>query len=254
MTLWFTLLGLLVGSVAVHVAEAIMTHRRMTLPVCPHCTNPAPWSQWSATLAYVSGRAHCPHCGAKVRSARLAGELLLAATWGLLIWRFGLSPRVMLTMVTTIPLAMLMVTDLETRRIPNLITFPATGAMLLLGTFIGTAFPTLYHWHRWDVWEGAAVGFLIMRLLVSLGVAVFGPGAMGEGDITLATYLGAMLGFPMILEALVLGFLLGGVGAAGYLLTKRGAINSAIPYGPYIILGGIITLLWGTHILVWFMK
>ena len=140
MTLWFTLLGLLVGSVAVHVAEAIMTHRRMTLPVCPHCTNPAPWSQWSATLAYVSGRAHCPHCGAKVRSARLAGELLLAATWGLLIWRFGLSPRVMLTMVATIPLAMLMVTDLETRRIPNLITFPATGAMLLLGTFIGTAF------------------------------------------------------------------------------------------------------------------
>jgi len=86
-----------------------------------------------------------------------------------------------------------------------------------------------------------------------LGVAAFGPGAMGEGDITLATYTGLVVGFPLILISLLLMIVFGGVGAAGVVIARKGSLKTAIPYGPFIILGCVVTLLWGPQILHWFL-
>jgi leader peptidase (prepilin peptidase)/N-methyltransferase len=155
---------------------------------------------------------------------------------------------VVLGLLGLLPLAMIMVTDLETKMVPNLITLPSIGVMLLIGTLFGPAPLALPKWTWLTSIEGALVGFGVMRVLVWLGVAVFGEGALGEGDITLATYVGAFLGFPMVVEGLLLAFVLGGVGAFLVLLFRRGTLNTAIAYGPYIILGGTLTLLFGREI------
>jgi leader peptidase (prepilin peptidase)/N-methyltransferase len=185
---------------------------------------------------------------------RLLGELFVAVSWGLIAWRFGLRPRSLFAMAALIPQAMILVTDLEVKLVPNRIMLPAIAAMLVLGTAFGPALPAVQGWRWWQTLAGAGIGFAVFRLLVWIGVAIFGEGALGEGDITLAAYCGAVVGFPLVFESLVLAFVLGGVGAFLVILTRRGKFGTAIPYGPYIILGCAAAQIWGAEILAWFLS
>ncbi len=250
------MIGLAIGAFVAHLAEAVMAHRRFTAPACPHCTTPYSPLQWSALLALVTGRWRCQSCDEPLRLPRLLAELFLGASFALLLARYGLSWRMILSMAALIPLAMILVTDMETRLIPNAISLPALGVMLAVSLAVGPALPfvTSAAGQRWRGFAGALVGFLVMRILVTLGVAVFGEGALGEGDITLAAYIGAVIGYPLVFEALVLAFLIGGVGAFLVLITQRGGLRTAIPYGPFLILGCAMTLIWGQEILFWFLS
>jgi leader peptidase (prepilin peptidase)/N-methyltransferase len=249
----FTLLGLVVGSAAAHIAEAALAGRKLAAPRCPYCTTDYTPLQWSATLALLTGQGRCRTCRKFLRVPRLLGELYLAASWGLLAGYYGVTLRVLFSMVALIPLTMIMVTDLEAKLVPNRIMLPSLAAILVLGTIFGPAMPAQGYIRWWHTLAGAAVGFAVFRLLVWIGVAIFGPGALGEGDITLATYVGGVVGIMMILEALVLAFALGGLGAFLVLLARRGALKTAIPYGPFIILGCTVTIIWGPMILAWYL-
>ncbi len=248
------LLGLGIGAFTVHAAEALMTGQRLSKPVCAFCAEPhTPW-QWSATLALFGGQGRCRHCGQFIRLPRLGGELFTVLSWGLLVGSYGLTPRVIFAMLAVLPMTMILVTDLETKCVPNVIILPAIAAILIVGILWGPPLPSLKTWEWWYVPAGAGVAFLALRLLVTLGVAIFGPGAMGEGDITLATYAGAAVGFPLIIINLLLMIIFGGVGALAVLIARKGALRTAIPYGPFIILGCVVTLLWGPQILHWFLS
>lgn len=253
MAIVVVVLGLVVGALLSHIAEAVAAHRPLARPKCPYCQAQYAPLQWSATLSLVTGRGRCGQCRKRSRLPRLIGEVFTALTWGLLVWGNGLDTRVVFAMVAVLPLTMIMVTDLEVKRVPNLIILPAIGAILVIGTLFGPALPMLKTWVWWYALVGAAVAFLVLRLFVSFGVAVFGPGAMGEGDITLATYTGAVVGFPLIIIALLLTVIFGGIGAFGVLVARRGSLKTAIPYGPFIILGCAVTMLWGPVILQWFL-
>ncbi|HOU14255.1 MAG TPA: A24 family peptidase [Anaerolineae bacterium] len=253
MTFVIALFGLVVGTLAVHTAEAVMAQRQLGKPLCAFCSTPYAPLQWSATLALVTGRGHCRACGKFFRLPRLIGELFTALSWGLLVGLNGLTPRVVFAMLAVIPLTMIMVTDLEAKRVPNAIMLPAIGVIFVVGTIFGPPLPTLKTWEWWYVPAGGALAFIVLRLFVTLGVAVFGPGAMGEGDITLATYTGAVVGFPLIIISLLLMIAFGGIGALGVVIARKGSLKTAIPYGPFIILGCVVTLLWGPEILRWFL-
>ena len=248
------LLGLVVGTVAVHLAEAVLAKRKLASPHCPYCATKLAPLQWSATLALLTGQGRCSGCGKFLRVPRLLGELFLALAWGLVVAKAGLNLRTLLVMASLIPQTMILVTDLEVKLVPNRIMVPSLAFMLAIGAVAGPALPELTGWRWWQTLAGAAVGFVVFRVLVWVGVAIFGEGALGEGDITLAAYVGAVVGFPIVFESLVLAFALGGVGALLVLLTRRGKLGTAIPYGPYIILGCAMTQLWSVEILEWFWR
>lgn len=248
------LVGLLVGVLTTHLAEAVMAERRLARPACPYCAESAPPGQWSTTVALLTGQWRCRACGQGLRWPRLAGELFVAVTWGLFVALYGLTPRIAFALVSMLPLAMIMVTDLEVRRVPNRIILPAIGVLAVLSALWGPAMPTLKTWSWWVGPLGGLTGFLTMRILIFVGVAIFGEGALGEGDMTLATYVGLVVGFPWIVEALVLTFIFGAVGAAAVLLSRRGGLRTAIPYGPFIILGCAVTQLWGLAIVTWYFN
>lgn len=249
----FGLLGLAVGAAAAHGAEAVLANRQIATR-CPYCTGSYDRLQWSAVLATLTGRGRCTACGRFLRFPRVVGELFLALGWGLLVGVYGVTPRTGLAMLALLPLAMIMVTDLEAKLVPNRIMLPALGAMLVSGVALGPALPVAGYFRWWHALAGAAVGFGVFRLLVWIGVAIFGEGALGEGDITLAAYVGVVVGFPLIVESLLLTFAFGGIGAAAVLALRRGKLGTAIPYGPFIILGCAVTQVWGGEILRWFMS
>jgi leader peptidase (prepilin peptidase)/N-methyltransferase len=89
-------------------------------------------------------------------------------------------------------------------------------------------------------------------VLAIVGNLLVGPGALGGGDVTLAAFIGAVTGFPLVIEALLITILAGGVISLLLIVTGIRSMRDYIPYGPFLVLGGWVTMLWGWEIAHWF--
>jgi leader peptidase (prepilin peptidase)/N-methyltransferase len=134
----------------------------------------------------------------------------------------------------------LALTDLETRLLPNRIIYPSI--------FLAIAF--CWAWPDTSVTEilaggGIAVAVAIALLLLSLP---FGSGAFGIGDVKMIVLMGFVLGIPSVLVGVVLGTLAAGVGAALLLMTGLRGRKDYIPHGPFLSIGALLALWWGSNI------
>ncbi len=127
------------------------------------------------------------------------------------------------------------VTDLERRIVPNRIVLPALAAALVVQT-VGD--PSV----EWIVSALGAGGFFLILALVN-------PAGLGMGDVKLAAFLGAWLGYAVAV-ALFVGSLLGMVPAVLVLL-RRGAEGrkTTLPYVPALAAGAIVGLFFGDALL-----
>ena len=132
------------------------------------------------------------------------------------------------------------VIDLEHGLVPNALVGPGMALALCLSAFSPAVGPGA-------ALAGAAVGGGIFMLL-----ALVRRGALGYGDVKLAALIGMMTGFPAVLQALILGIVLGGLAAAVLLLTKLRQPKEYMPYAPFLAGGGMATLLYGQHIATWY--
>ncbi|MCH8571665.1 A24 family peptidase [Nesterenkonia sp. AY15] len=129
--------------------------------------------------------------------------------------------------------------DLREHRLPNRIIYPWAGLVmgLLLPTalLLGDPLAALRALAAALTWGGL---FLLVRLIA--------PPALGMGDVKLAVVLGlytGFLGWDTVLTAVVVSFLLGGLVSAALLLSGRGTAKTAVPFGPFLLLGTTIALM-----------
>ena len=128
-------------------------------------------------------------------------------------------------------LLLLAVVDWEQRRLPNVVVLPALAAAVALSPApISAAL-------------AAALAFAAFLGLYALGRRLYGPGALGMGDVKLAALVAAVVGLPAAGWALALGVLLAGGAAAVWLLSGRAGRGALLPYGAFLALGGIIGLI-----------
>jgi leader peptidase (prepilin peptidase) / N-methyltransferase len=170
------------------------------------------------------------------------------ATTGLLFgaaaYEFGVSLALLSALVFISALISLAVIDLEHGLLPNAIVGPAALAGLVLSILANPA-----GWWTFPLSAIAVAGAL-------LGLALIYPSGMGMGDVKMGGMLGAFLG-PYAALAVFLGAVLGAV--TGGLLMAAGKMRrrSALPFGLFMALGGIISLfvgpeLWGLYVnLMW---
>lgn len=91
--------------------------------------------------------------------------------------------------------------------------------------------------------------FLFFIMISFIFYALTKKQGMGGGDIKLSFLLGLFLGFPGILVSLYLAFLTGAIIAIILILWKKKALlRDALPFGPFLIIGTIISLFWGNYI------
>jgi len=75
---------------------------------------------------------------------------------------------------------------------------------------------------------------------------------LGEGDVTLSTFLGFILAFPLIVLSITFGVFLGGIVAVILLVSGKVNLKTFIPYGPFLTITGWIMLIWGGEIWQYF--
>ncbi|MFP5388904.1 MAG: prepilin peptidase [Thermoleophilia bacterium] len=237
--------GLMVGSFVTVVAHRVPRGESIVGPRsrCPGCGmqiaayDNVPVVSW----ALLRGRARC--CGVAISPRYPLTELALGALYAatvLVLWGNGGEIAIGLVFVTT--LLAVTLTDLERRIIPNkiLIVAAALGLALAAATDPGS----LPEWLAAGV---AAGGLLFLAALAY-------PRGMGLGDVKLAATMGLFLGrsvAPAILVALLAGSL---VGLAMIARHGASARKRAIPFGPFLALGGVVGLLAGDQIVDWYLS
>ena len=97
-----------------------------------------------------------------------------------------------------------------------------------------------------------ALGYVFF-LVAWLSHAALGRTGLGGGDIKLAGLIGAALGPAGGLVAAFVGIMLGGVVAAGLLVSGRRHFGEYLPFGPFLAAGGIVAAIWGRPLLEWYL-
>lgn len=267
--IFFLLIGWLAGVVINHAANALPLKRSLwQRPFCKrrlnyagpeaistarqgeteaaaepvYCLTPRPAVAWSAVSAWVTGRRACAACGKSLGLRALLVEIFTPVLFLLAYQRFGLSVYLGFAWVYIAILVLLMVTDLEHRLIQHKIILPA-----ILLAVLGGFFAPDFSWRA--ALLGGAVAFVSFYALAWLS-----RGGLGEGDVTLATFLGLITALPNVIITLIYGILLGGLVSVGLILTRRATLKTFIPYGPFLIIAGLAMLLWGNALSAWFWR
>ena len=135
-------------------------------------------------------------------------------------------------------LVVVSVVDLEERRVPNRLVLPALAVALVVRTALDPS-------PRWLAGAVLAGGTL-------LALALIHPAGLGMGDVKLAAFLGAWLAWNGVL-ALVLASFVAFVPALGLIVMRgRAARKVALPFAPFLALGGIVALLACHDIVDWY--
>jgi prepilin signal peptidase PulO-like enzyme (type II secretory pathway) len=173
-------------------------------------------------------------------------ELATGLIFALLCWHYGLSVELGVMAFYACLFIIIFVIDLEQGLILNKVVYPSMVVALLLA---------LYPW-PWLTQSivmrvayaalGGGIGFVIFLL-----IAIVSRGGMGWGDVKLAALIGLATGFPLVFVAIIMGAILGGIVAVALMIAKKRKRREAIPFGPFLALAAMVTLLWGSSILSW---
>ncbi len=184
----------------------------------------------------------CRHCGEKISIRypliEIATGLLFAVT--ALVFRDE-PAQLVLGLVFVATLAAITLTDLELRVIPNkVLIVSALAGVVLAAALDPSSLPER------AIGAVAAGGLLF-------AVALAYPRGMGMGDVKLAAVMGLYLG-RSVAPALLIGFAAGSIFGLA-LIARHGAAarKQAVPFGPFLALGGVFGLLAGTQIVDWYL-
>jgi leader peptidase (prepilin peptidase)/N-methyltransferase len=258
------LLGLAAGVVVNVLADDLPPdeagqRRPLQRPHCQVCGLERPVETWLALAAWA-GR--CPYCAAprgwRAPLVEAAAALGCAYVW---IWAEGDLGRFLAGALVYLIFLLITVIDIEHRLILWRVVWISAIALALLGGLSPDR-----GWQKTLV--GGLVGYGLVALLFLLGQGYalvqarlrgqpLDEVAFGGGDVNLAGLIGLAVGWSGVLLALFIGVVSAGLFSLGYVVIQlmRGRYNphTPIPYGPFLVLGGL-TIYWhGRDLAVWWL-
>ena len=220
---------------------------------CPECRTTIRFYDNIPVLSYLFLRGRCRHCGTEISRVYPLVELTTGILFVFSLYRFGPTLALLhscLFISLLIPIAWI---DARWYIIPN--------AIILVGLITGAAVTLLIALTRHnpgyliDHLIGAVAGGASMALIAVVGTFLFRKRAMGGGDIKLMILIGLFLGgWPHLLIVIMASAFTGSIiGLILITLGKKSGGGSRIPYGPFLVIGALLDLFWGSQIWNWYL-
>jgi len=216
-------------------------------------------------FSYLWLRGRCRYCQAPIPLRLPIVEGVTGLLFIFLYWKFGLGLELGIFLVYACLLTIIFVIDLEHQLVLNKVTYPAMALAFafsffwpgigevsaLGGRIISQAISSL---------AGEAIGQAVISLAggtlglvaMALPVIIYPPG-MGWGDVKLGALIGLMTGYPLVIVAVLLSWITGGLVAAILLAFKIKKRKDPIPSATFMAVSAMVTLLWGQAIYQWYL-
>ena len=245
------LLGLLVGSFLNVVIARVPAGESVVHPGsrCPSCGQPVRARDNVPVLSWLLLRGRCRDCRARIPGRYPLVELLTAGVFVAVAVRFGPSAALPAFLYLAAISVALTFIDLDVHRLPDAIVLPSyvvSGLLLAVPALTGAS------WGAYGrAWAGAAI---LYGAYFALAFAY--PAGMGFGDVKLAGVLGlhlGWLGWGHLAVGAFLAFLAGGLVGLALIALGRATRKSAIPFGPFMLLGALVAVELGDPILALYL-
>ncbi|MDI6689414.1 MAG: prepilin peptidase [Actinomycetota bacterium] len=248
MGLVFFIFGLAIGSFLNVCIYRLPRKESIIFPSshCPHCGRIIRAYDNIPLIGYLLLKGRCRYCKGRISIQYPLVELLTGLLFLFCFLKFGLSSGFLSASFFTSILLLVASIDLKHKIIPNKVILPALVVQFILVILSNP-----------QAIGSSLIGFFIgggLLLLVALLAHLFlRREGMGGGDIKLAAFLGIFLGWH-VLTALFLGFLLGAISGIALIIFKGMSRKDIIPFGPFLALGGFITLFFGPQIFRYYLS
>lgn len=286
------IIGFILGTILGSFVKALSDRSLENMPFggrsyCPKCQHKLAWYDLLPVFSYLLLQGRCRYCRKKISREYLVVEIVVGILVGFLFWQSILNFNFQFLIFNfellfktffIAVLVALFLTDLKKMFIPDRIVKPAI-LIGLVSLFAITTYKIGYLYYSLSqnpigqkllpphsdyflrhallsaqsFFTAIVTGLLIGGFFWGLVILTRGKG-MGGGDIKLGAFIGIMLGFPGAVLALVLSFLSGALFGLILIATGKKHFGQSIPFGPFLVLGSLITLFWGSQILDWYLN
>jgi len=216
---------------------------------CPSCGSPISPLENIPIISYIALRGRCRSCGSKISLRYPLVEALNAVLWVVFYMRFGYGWHLLFYLLFASSLIVITFIDIDFQIIPDRITLVGIPIGLLAGSYI---LPDPFLRASLLGFKASILG-AVFGFILFYAVAVVSRGGMGGGDIKLMALIGAITGWKGVLLTTFAGSMVGSVIGIFLMLFKGKGRKTKIPFGPFLSLGSLITLLLGQEIIHWYL-
>jgi leader peptidase (prepilin peptidase)/N-methyltransferase len=208
---------------------------------CPQCGHSIRWYENVPLLSWLALRGRCAQCQSAIPMRYPLVEALTGILFAAAAWRWGPGGDILWIWALLAALIALAFIDFDTQLLPDNMTLPL--AWLGLVANLGGRFVPLE-----EAVLGAVAGYLSLWSVYHLFRLLTGKEGMGFGDFKLLAALGAWMGWKMLLPMVLVASVAGALVGIALILMKGRARDKPIPFGPWLAVGGFVSLFWGPQI------
>lgn len=209
---------------------------------CPYCHKKIPGYYNIPLIGFMLLHGKCKQCKAKISWRYPIVELISALLLGLVAIKFGYTLSALAATVFLLALLTLTFIDFEKQLLPDVVTLPLLWLGLLFNLnaiFVDIQSAVL----------GAVVGYLILWSIYWIYKFITGNEGLGYGDMKMLAAIGAWCGWMFLPTIILIASVMAVVVTIGLMIFANYTRKTTISFGPYLALGGAVSLLWGKQIL-----
>lgn len=247
-------LGLIVGSFLNSVIYRLQNTENIKDIIrgrshCPECKETLKFWDLIPLISYIFLFAKCRYCQKPISWQYPLVEAAGGGAFLLIFFAYGLSWEALIWAIIASILIIIFTYDLLHSEIPIFLVYiglPLAVVLVLLN---------IYSVGKFDWLEGLnyIYGALVIGGFLGLLVLLSRERWMGIGDIWLGVFVGFLLTWQLAIVAGFFAFVIGAVVSLILIMAKKKKVKDRVPFGPFLVIGLIVALIWGQDIINWYL-
>jgi leader peptidase (prepilin peptidase)/N-methyltransferase len=240
-------LGLIVGSFLNVCIYRLPRRESVNWPGshCTSCNRSLSWYENVPLVSWLALGGRCRTCRTPISAVYPIVEAITGLAFLAAFLLYGLTPIFLVRVAFAGAMIVLFVIDLRHRILPNVITVPG----IVLGVVASVWLP--------PGWRSSLLGLVIgggvLFLIGEIYYRTRGVEGMGMGDVKMLAMIGAFLGWPLMLLTLILASCAGSLFGGAMIVSGRGGMKAALPFGTFLAVGALIAAVAGEPMVTWYL-